>query len=212
MASGCIRPELEEAAMELDEARSVTDRDDGGLGQPLEQEAVKFSLGRLVERARRFIEEQPLRLLQQRARDREPLLLAPRELVGPVSGLVEPVAEIAEADSLDDLIDHLRGKYRLGSGIGQRPAQRTERQIRALRQNQHALSLGNADRPCAERPNPTERAEQTRFARPRRARDENAIAGLDVEVLEPHDLRATRQPDDKLLDMERAPAVGDELD
>ena len=75
----------------------MADRHDGGAGQPLLQRAVDRLLRRLVERGRSFVEEQPVGLEHQRARDREALLLAARQDVGPVRLLVEPGGEVAEA-------------------------------------------------------------------------------------------------------------------
>ncbi len=70
------RREPEEPSVELNEARPVADGDDSRFRQPLEQEVIERRLGALIERARRLVEEQPLRFLQERAGDGEPLLLA----------------------------------------------------------------------------------------------------------------------------------------
>ena len=76
MPAAAVRRQLEEAPVELHEAGAMADRDDGRIGKLFQQELVKVGLRAFVERARRFVQKQPVRLLQQRACDREPLLLA----------------------------------------------------------------------------------------------------------------------------------------
>ena len=79
------------AAVERVQRRAVADRDDGRVRQPLLQQPVERGLGRLVERGGGLVEEQLVRLLQQRAGDAEPLLLAERQHAVPVRLLVEPL-------------------------------------------------------------------------------------------------------------------------
>src|SRR5262249_53677489 len=62
------------------DAWPVRDADDRRVGQALVDEAVEPRLDGLVERCRGLVEEQPFRLLEQRARDRQALLLAEAHL------------------------------------------------------------------------------------------------------------------------------------
>src|SRR5262245_60644557 len=105
MAAGLVGLQREEALVERGEARAVANRDDGRAGQPLDHEVIERGLRGLVERARRLVEEEPLRLLQQCARDRKPLLLAARKLVGPIRRVVELSDERAESDRFQNVLD-----------------------------------------------------------------------------------------------------------
>ena len=67
-------------------------------GQALAQQLVDVPLARFVERRSRLVEEEPVRPMQQRARDGEALLLAAGERQAPVALFVEAVGEIVEAD------------------------------------------------------------------------------------------------------------------
>ncbi len=62
VAAGIVGLEREEPVMELDQARAVADRDDGGARQPVDQQAIQRRLRTLVERGGRLVEEQPMRL------------------------------------------------------------------------------------------------------------------------------------------------------
>src|SRR3990170_5352860 len=104
-SAGGVRLKLEEAARELGVARAVADGDDGRAGQPLDQQTIELRFRPLVERGRRLVEEQPLRLLQERARDRQSLLLPAGKLVGPVGGLVEFATQGLQSNRVEHLLD-----------------------------------------------------------------------------------------------------------
>jgi len=80
------------ARMECFQARTVADADHGRLGQFLDQQAHDVFLAGLVERGGRLVHEDPLRLVDQHAREGDPLLFAARQDVVPAFGLVEPIA------------------------------------------------------------------------------------------------------------------------
>ena len=159
MAAGRLGLEREEAAVELHQARAVADRDGRRIREPLEQQAVELRLRGLVERAGRLVEEQPVGFLQQRARNRQPLLLAAGQLVAPLGGRVELLAQRGKSHRVDHLVDLRMREGFFRPGISQRAAQRAERQVRPLRQHQHVRPLGDADRAVAERPDAAQRAE-----------------------------------------------------
>ena len=94
MAPRCFRRQLEEAVVELNETRAVAYGDDRRVWQPREEQAIKLRFGRLVQGGCCLVQEQPIGLLQKRAGDRQPLLLASRQLVGPIGGHVELVAQV----------------------------------------------------------------------------------------------------------------------
>src|SRR6266568_530424 len=62
---------VEAAAVEGAERRAMADGDDRGLRQAPGQHPVQLGLELLVERGGRFVHEQPVRPLEQRAGDRE---------------------------------------------------------------------------------------------------------------------------------------------
>ena len=64
------------AVVEGREGRAVPDGYHGGVGQVFLDDPVDLGLGGLVERGGRFVQEQPVRLLEQRAGNGEALLLA----------------------------------------------------------------------------------------------------------------------------------------
>ncbi len=87
---------LDLAVVPLTQRRAMADRYDGGVRQPAFQLAIDCRLRRLVERGRRLVQEQPVGLEDQGARDSEPLLLAARQDVGPVRHLIEAPDERTE--------------------------------------------------------------------------------------------------------------------
>ena len=94
VAAGLVGIEREEARVELGEARAVADREDRGLRQPLHEQPVQRALGLLVETAGRFVEEQPVRPLEERAGEADALLLAAGEWARLLVLLVEPQDEM----------------------------------------------------------------------------------------------------------------------
>jgi hypothetical protein len=61
----------------------------GGVPKPFAQQSIKACLCRLVNRRSCLIEEEPIRLLHQRAGKGNALLLAGGELERPMANLVE---------------------------------------------------------------------------------------------------------------------------
>ena len=68
--------------------------DHGGPGQVVAQEPVEMGFDLLVHRGRGLVEEEPVRLLQERAREGDPLLLTGRQGLRPVGGLAEPRGQL----------------------------------------------------------------------------------------------------------------------
>src|SRR5258705_10331325 len=64
--------------------RAVADRDDGGCRQFFLEETIEPGFRGFIERGGRFVEEQILRRVQQRACESKPLLLAQRKNSVPV--------------------------------------------------------------------------------------------------------------------------------
>jgi hypothetical protein len=62
----------------------MPDGDDGRVRQNLPQHTVDFRFQFLVKCRCRLIEEQPIRLVENRPRDGQTLLLAARKALGPV--------------------------------------------------------------------------------------------------------------------------------
>src|SRR4051794_328594 len=78
-----VRDHLEAATMQLEHRRTVADGHDGGLRQTLRYPIVELRLYFLLHTGGRFIEEEPVRLHQQRARERKTLLLARGQTLRP---------------------------------------------------------------------------------------------------------------------------------
>src|ERR1700742_2894297 len=85
----------------------MADGDDGRPGQALLQQAVEPGLRWLVQRRRGLVQEQVLRSLQQRAGEREALLLAERQHPVPVVTFVQPLRELRQTDRADRVLDLL---------------------------------------------------------------------------------------------------------
>jgi len=133
------------------------------LGSRLHQHPVEFGLELLVERRGRFVQQQPVGLLEQRTGDRQALLLAAGEALRPNFLAVELVRQRADP------------------GIGERPAdvlvlvsirfarirnggtQCSNRDVGLLRHHHHLGAIGNMDAAFAERPDAGDRTEQRRF-------------------------------------------------
>ena len=79
----------------------MADRNDGRAGKLRAQHLVERGFGGLVERGGRFVEEQEIRLLQDGARDREPLLFAERQNAVPVRLFVQPRCKRGQAHGLE---------------------------------------------------------------------------------------------------------------
>ena len=75
--------------------------------QLLDQELHDVLLARFVERRGRLVHEDPVGLVDQHAGEGHALLLAAGQDVVPALGLVEPVAQMVEADLVQHVLQHL---------------------------------------------------------------------------------------------------------
>ena len=90
--------EGEQSAVQLLQARPVADAEDGGLGQPLEQQGQQAELAVDVERRRRLVHDDDVGLLDQQPREGDALALAARQRLVPTLLLsVELAHQVAEA-------------------------------------------------------------------------------------------------------------------
>ena len=122
-------------------------------GRRSAQQLVHAPLGRLVERRGRLVEEQPVRAVEQRAREGEALLLAARQHQRPVGGLVEPRREVPQPAGLQHLAAGLVGVVVGRLGIAQRLLAACRSADRASAAGTaRAASCGVADAAAAERP------------------------------------------------------------
>src|SRR5262245_49653088 len=84
---------------------AMGDVDDSRLREALAERAVDLALASLVEGGGRLVEEEPVRAVQERASEREALLLAAAQQEAPVLRLVEPVGEGLESDRAERSAD-----------------------------------------------------------------------------------------------------------
>ena len=91
-----FRRHFEMAMVKRGERRAMTDGHDRGLRQPPRQYGVKLGLKRLLDRGGGLVEQEPIGPHQQRARDRQALLLAARQPLRPDLFVIEFAGEIAE--------------------------------------------------------------------------------------------------------------------
>src|SRR5688572_29993935 len=82
------------ARVEGTQRRAMAYAEYGCAGKPLAHESIETRLRGLVHRRGRLIEEQPLRLLHQRAGKGDALLFAGGKLQRPMASLIEPPGEI----------------------------------------------------------------------------------------------------------------------
>ncbi|HWP58444.1 MAG TPA: hypothetical protein VNL14_11190 [Candidatus Acidoferrales bacterium] len=94
----------------------MADAEDRRAREPLAHQAIKARLRDLVDGRSRLIEEKPVGLLHERARESDALLLAGRKLQRPMSGLVEPPGEPGKADGLERLGQRLVVRPPAGMG------------------------------------------------------------------------------------------------
>src|SRR3974390_3672162 len=103
------------ALMQLKRRRAVADRYDRGIRKPPCQGRIELRLELFVDCRRCFVEEQPARLLEKRARDRQPLLLATRQPLRPDVLEGELVCGIREMGVNKRATDSI-----VGIGVGRR--------------------------------------------------------------------------------------------
>jgi hypothetical protein len=77
--------------MKRAKCRPVAHAEQRRLREPLTQQTVQARFRCLVESRGRFVEEQPIGLLDQSAGKSNSLLLTRRELKRPVASLIEPI-------------------------------------------------------------------------------------------------------------------------
>ncbi len=82
------------AIVEAGQCGAVPDRNQGRGGEAGLEQPVQHRLGVVVERCRRLIEQEEIRLLQERARDAEPLLLALGQRALPVRFLIQALDQL----------------------------------------------------------------------------------------------------------------------
>src|SRR5215471_12543333 len=199
--------EHETAAVEGGERGAVADRHDRGAPEPCVEKAVERGFRRLVERSRRLVEEKIIRCLQNGAGNAEALLLAEREHSVPVRFLREPPGERGQADGGDDLGERVGSEGSGLGGIGDRGRQRTDREIRSLRQRHQLGPFGHPDGARAERPSARDRPQQGRLARARRTGEQHPLARRDGNVVGGDQRCALRQPHQKVVDFDAISAL-----
>src|SRR5262245_41031030 len=127
------RRQRQPAAVVVGRAGPVRDAEDPGAGQALLEQLVDLLLAGVVEGGGGLVEEEPVRPVQQRAGDREALLLAAAHLQTPVLRLVEAVDEARQAGGAqgrpDLVVAEGPGPGRVADGV----AQRRDRDVRSLR-------------------------------------------------------------------------------
>ena len=75
------------------------------FGQALFERRVDVGFERFVERGGGFVEEEPVGLREQRARDRDALLLAAREALSPIAFLIELALELGQLRGVQGRLD-----------------------------------------------------------------------------------------------------------
>src|SRR5215471_2208288 len=171
--------EHETAAVEGGERGAVADRHDRGAPEPRVEKAVERGFRRLAE----------------------------REHSVPVRFLREPPDERGQADGGDDLGERLGTEGSGLVGIGDRGRQRTDREIRSLRQRHQLGPLGHPDGARAERPRARDRPQQRRLARARRTGEQHPLARGDGDVVGGDQRGPLRQPHQKVVDFDAISAL-----
>ena len=171
------------------------DHDRAALVGARAQQAQDHGAGLVVEVARRLVGEHDGRVVDERPRDREALLLAARELRGQRGGdhpQPEPVDQLAAAL----LGVRMRAAHpareqhvRLPAQLGQQVEElEDEPDPPAAQRAQPALggpvtrSPPTSMRPASGAVEPAEQVQQRRLARPRAAEHRDELAGCDLEV------------------------------
>src|ERR1051325_10428740 len=94
------------------EALAVADRDERGSGELFLEQAVERILILIWKRCGRFIEKQPIRLVQERAREGQALLLAARKHLRPILAPLEIARELRQPHGAQRILDGLVGMLR----------------------------------------------------------------------------------------------------
>src|SRR2546425_1278554 len=150
--------DLEVPRVEGAQRGPMADAHDRGSREAGPEQSVQLRFGGLVERRGGFVEEEPLRPLHEGAGEGDALRLARREHLGPVPGLVEARDEVRKPARRERLpqrpVVHARRRHRVGHDL----PERADRQVRDLRQEQHAPVLRAMDLSAPERPDAGDRA------------------------------------------------------
>src|SRR6516164_6684325 len=150
--------------------------------------------------------------MQQRPREREPLLLATAQSITPVLDLVKLTDERLEPCILQRRDNRLLVECPKRRRIADRLAQAGDRQIRALRKEQHPSMLWHFDLPLAKRPDPSHRAKQGALANTRRSTDEQSIVWPNGEIGVAQDELPIRQCQVEVFGADRVETVGYDFD
>jgi len=108
------------ALMEDLKCRAVTDRDDGGCRHFLLEETIEPGFRGFIERGGRFVEEEILRRVQQRACEPKALLLAQVEDSVPGRTFLQPRRELGQAHCDQNIPDPIRTQHARFRGIDDR--------------------------------------------------------------------------------------------
>ena len=132
--------------------------------------ARKARLRVVRQRGSAFIEEQPIGLVQERARKREALLLAPGKQFAPSSPRArDHSTSFVEANSCERFAHFIVADPVVRRGIADCVLERAERQVGLLRQEEQLRPLGERDLSFPVGPDAGERAEQRALPGARRA-------------------------------------------
>ena len=182
----------------------MADADHDAVGQLAAQRLVQRELLTFVERRRRFVEEDHLRLGQQDACERDPLLLAGREHLRPVGHLVEPAAEMPQRHGVEGGADLLVGESAFPTGIGHHRAQIAERHVGKLGHEHGVVVLRPAQGSRRERPELRQAAQQCRLSGAGPTGDHQGLAGVQPHVERVDQPCPCRCPDFDVGQLERA--------
>src|SRR5215813_12170895 len=171
--------ELEVAHVVRGDARSMRDADDRRPREVCAELAIDVALRRLVQCGGRLVEEEPRGGVEERARQREQLLLPGRQLLPPVLHLAQAGGERAEPASPERGHDRRVPERPWVGRIGDRLAEGGDRQVRTLREEEHALGGRSSDLPSAVWPEPGERPEERALSAAGRSRQEHALPPSD---------------------------------
>ena len=116
----------------LHDRPAVGDRNHDGARQPGPDQPVERELIALVERGGGLVEEDHRGLVQQNAGERDALLLAGGEHLGPVLGVVQPAGQMSQCDVVERADELCVGDLMFGVRIGQHRPEVAQRQVGRL--------------------------------------------------------------------------------
>src|SRR5258707_959121 len=184
------------------EGQPVADAHDRRLGELLDQELHDALLAGFVERRRRLVHEDPVRLVDQHPGKGHALLLAARQDVVPTLGLVETVAQMIEADIMQHVLQHIVGDALRNLGIKHGIAQRADREIGLLRHEGDG-ALGQMNGAPAPRPYAGDRPHDRALAAAGLAADQHALGAPDLDFRLSHQHLAVRARETELAHDQR---------